>query len=94
MGGAVKGVVNPIRDMVMKNAVQPLAKAVGAGMQEGKASVTPPAAVTAPAAEPVPPLAPAAEPVTQRRKRGRAASLLATDSTSAPQTASKALLGQ
>jgi len=28
------------------------------------------------------------------RKRGRAASLLAADSTSAPQTASKALLGQ
>lgn len=94
MGGAVKSVMNPVRDAFMKNAVQPLAKAVGAGMQEGKASVAPePATPVAPAAAPAPALA-EPEVTMQRRKRGRAASLLAADGTSAPQTASKALLGQ
>ena len=97
MGGAVQKVTKPITQAVQQ-VVGGAAKAantlVGNKPAEAAAAPAAPATPVAPAAAPAPALAPVQEPVTQRRKRGRAASLLATDSTSAPQTASKALLGQ
>lgn len=87
MGGAVKSVTKPFIEGVQKVAGSLT------GNKTAEAAAPPPATPVAPAAAPAPALAPQEVPM-QRRKRGRAASLLATDSTSAPQTASKALLGQ
>lgn len=87
MGGAVKSVTKPFIEGVQKVAGSLT------GNNTAEAASPAPATPVAPAAAPVPALAPQEVPM-QRRKRGRAASLLATDSTSAPQTASKALLGQ
>jgi len=95
MGGAVKSAVKPVTS-ASQQVVGGAAKAANTlvGNKEPAAAEAAPATPVAPAAAPAPALAPEPEVTTQRRKRGRASSLLATDSTSAPQTASKALLGQ
>lgn len=98
MGGAVLNVAKPITQAVQR-VVGGAAKAANTlvGNKPPEVQAVAPAAVEAPAAAPVPQRTGALIPeeaVRERRKRGRAASLLATDSTSAPQTASKALLGQ
>lgn len=99
MGGAIKGVVNKVTGAAQQ-VVGGVAKGANTlvGNKTEAAPVTPAAPAPAPAAPapaPAPALAPVAQEVPmQRRKRGRASSLLATDSTSAPQTAAKALLGQ
>lgn len=94
MGGAIKSSVSRITDAAQQ-AVSGAGKAanalVGNKTAEAAAPVAP-ATPVAPAEAPAPALAPQ-EAVVQRRKRGRASSLL-SDSASAPQTASKALLGQ
>lgn len=94
MGGAIKAPINRMTDAV-KQVVSGAGKAantlVGNKTAEAAAPVAP-ATPVAPAEAPAPALAPQ-EAVVQRRKRGRASSLL-SDSASAPQTASKALLGQ
>lgn len=94
MGGAIKGAVNRTTSAVQQ-VVSGAGKAANTlvGNKEAEAAAAP-ATPVAPAAAPAPALAPDQEVPMQRRKRGRASSLLATDSTSAPQTASKALLGQ
>lgn len=94
MGGAVKSSISRITDAAQQ-VVSGAGKAANTlvGNKTAEAAAPAPATPVAPAAAPVPALAPQEVPM-QRRKRGRAASLLATDSTSAPQTASKALLGQ
>lgn len=84
MGGAIKSAVN--------RAGQAANALVG-----NKPAETPAAAPVEPSTPVAPAAAPALAPqeaVIQRRKRGRAASLLSADGTSAPQTASKALLGE
>ena len=96
MGGAVKSVAKPITQAVQKvvgGATKAANTLVGNKMPEAAAATEAPATPVAPAAAPVPALVPQ-EAVIQRRKRGRAASLLSADATSAPQTASKALLGE
>ena len=97
MGGAVKSTAQKVTGAVQQ-VVGGAAKAantlVGNKTSEAAAAPAAPATPVAPAAAPAPALAPEPEVTMQRRKRGRASSLLATDSTSAPQTASKALLGQ
>lgn len=96
MGGAVKSTANKLTGAVQQ-VVGGAAKAantlVGNKTAEAAAAPAAPATPVAPAAAPAPALAPQ-EAVIQRRKRGRAASLLSADGTSAPQTASKALLGE
>jgi hypothetical protein len=86
MGGAVKSVTKPFIEGVQKVAGSLT------GNKTAEAAAPAPATPVAPAEAPAPALAPQ-EAVIQRRKRGRASSLL-SDSASAPQTASKALLGQ
>lgn len=96
MGGAVKSTAQKVTGAVQQ-VVGGAAKAantlVGNKTSEAAAAPAAPATPVAPAAAPAPALAPQ-EAVIQRRKRGRAASLLSADGTSAPQTASKALLGE
>lgn len=93
MGGAVQKVTKPITQAVQQ-VVGGAAKAANTLVGNKEPAAAEPATAVAPAAAPAPALAPEPEVTMQRRKRGRASSLLATDSTSAPQTASKALLGQ
>lgn len=96
MGGAVKSTAQKVTGAVQQ-VVGGAAKAANTLVGNKEAAAAAPAAPAtpvAPAAAPAPALAPEPEVTMQRRKRGRASSLLATDSTSAPQTASKALLGQ
>lgn len=96
MGGAVQKVTKPITQAVQQvvgGATKAANTLVGNKAPEAAAAPAAPATPVAPAAAPAPALAPQ-EAVIQRRKRGRAASLLSADGTSAPQTASKALLGE